>query len=164
MPCDVIAACCVGTVFQYCCVTSSHLRWNLVYRLVLRSGLRNLCCVTQQCVDMSQYTGLMFIVSYSKRLLFEPWDRKSPLELRFSCCIIIRGRSEWPRGLRHELSSPAQTLGPWVLIPLEASISVCIVLCEGSAFATGWSPVQGDLPTMYRNKKLQKRPRPNEPY
>jgi hypothetical protein len=39
--CDVTAACCVGTVFQYCCVTSSRLRGNLVYRLVLGNGLRN---------------------------------------------------------------------------------------------------------------------------
>jgi hypothetical protein len=27
-------------------------------------------------------------------------------------------RSQWPRVLRHELSSPAQTLGSWVLNPL----------------------------------------------
>jgi hypothetical protein len=35
-------------------------------------------------------------------------------------------RSEWPRGLRHELSSPARTLGSWILIPLEAWMSVCV--------------------------------------
>jgi hypothetical protein len=29
-------------------------------------------------------------------------------------------RSQWPRDLKHELSSPAQTLGLWVRIPLEA--------------------------------------------
>jgi hypothetical protein len=29
-------------------------------------------------------------------------------------------RPQWPRGLRHELSSPAQTLGSWIRIPLEA--------------------------------------------
>jgi hypothetical protein len=34
VPCDVIATCCVATVFQYCCVTSSCLRGNLVYRSV----------------------------------------------------------------------------------------------------------------------------------
>jgi hypothetical protein len=31
-----------------------------------------------------------------------------------------------PRGLRHELSSPAQTLGSWVRIPLKAWMSVCV--------------------------------------
>jgi hypothetical protein len=36
---------------------------------------------------------------------------------------------------------------------------VCVVLCIGSGLATGWSPVQGVLPTVYRIKKLKKRPR-----
>jgi hypothetical protein len=63
--------------------------------------------------------------------------------------------SQWPRGLRHEPSSPAPTLESWVLIPLEAWMSVCvysvyIVLCVGSGLATGWSTVQGVLPTPYR--------------
>jgi hypothetical protein len=35
-------------------------------------------------------------------------------------------RSQWQRGLRHELSSFAQTLGSWVRIPLEAWMSVCV--------------------------------------
>jgi hypothetical protein len=30
----------------------------------------------------------------------------------------------WPRRLRHELSSPARTLGSWVRIPLKARMSV----------------------------------------
>jgi hypothetical protein len=34
--------------------------------------------------------------------------------------------SQWPRGLRHELSSPAQTLGSWVRIPLKAWMPVRI--------------------------------------
>jgi hypothetical protein len=66
-------------------------------------------------------------------------------------------RSGRPRCLRHELSSPAQTLGSWVRIPLEASMSVCIysvcaVLCADSGLATGWTPVQGFLPTVHRLK------------
>jgi hypothetical protein len=37
---------------------------------------------------------------------------------------------------------------------------ICIVLCVGSGTATGWFPVQGVLPTVYRIKKLKKkRPR-----
>jgi hypothetical protein len=31
---------------------------------------------------------------------------------------LYNRRSQWPRGLRHELSSPAPTLGSWVRIPL----------------------------------------------
>jgi hypothetical protein len=40
--------------------------------------------------------------------------------------------------------------------------SLCVVLCIGRGLATGWSSVQGVLPTMYRMKKLKKRPRPNK--
>jgi hypothetical protein len=40
--------------------------------------------------------------------------------------ITYTCRSQWPRGLRHELFSPAQMLGSWVRIPLEAKMSVCV--------------------------------------
>jgi hypothetical protein len=36
------------------------------------------------------------------------------------------GRSQWPRGLRHELSSLARTLASWVRIPLKAWKSLCV--------------------------------------
>jgi hypothetical protein len=39
---------------------------------------------------------------------------------------------------------------------------VCAVLCIGRGLATGWSPVQGVQPNVYRIKKLKKRPRPNK--
>jgi hypothetical protein len=52
--------------------------------------------------------------------------------------------SQWPRGLRHELSSLARILGSWVRIPIKAWLFVCVhlfcvyvVLCVGSDFATG---------------------------
>jgi hypothetical protein len=72
--------------------------------------------------------------------------------------------TSWPRGLRHKPSPPARTLGLWVRITLEAWMSVCVysvcvVLCVGSGLAMGWSLVQGALPTVYRIKKLKKRPR-----
>jgi hypothetical protein len=42
-------------------------------------------------------------------------------------------------------------------------VFVCYdVLCVGSGLATGWSFVQGVLPTVYRIKKLKKRPRSNK--
>jgi hypothetical protein len=52
------------------------------------------------------------------------------------------GQSQWSRGLRHELSSLARTLGSWVRIPLKASMSVYVytmfvLLCVGSGLATG---------------------------
>jgi hypothetical protein len=43
---------------------------------------------------------------------------------------IHESRSLWPRGLRHEPSSPAQTLRSWVRIQLEARMTVCgFILC-----------------------------------
>jgi hypothetical protein len=36
---------------------------------------------------------------------------------------------------------------------------VCVILCVGSGLATGWSPVQEVLPTVYRITKLKKGPR-----
>jgi hypothetical protein len=33
---------------------------------------------------------------------------------------------------------------------------VCAVLCAGRGLATGWSPIQGVLPTVYRIKKVEK--------
>jgi hypothetical protein len=40
--------------------------------------------------------------------------------------------------------------------------SVCLVMCVGRGLETGWSPVQGVLPTVYRTKKLKKRPCPTK--
>jgi hypothetical protein len=64
-----------------------------------------------------------------------------------------QSRSQWPRGLRHELSSPARTLGSWVGIPLKTWMSVCVysvfvLSCVGRGLAACWSPVQGILPTV----------------
>jgi hypothetical protein len=67
----------------------------------------------------------------------------------------------WLRGLRHEPSSPARTLESWVRIPLKVSLlRLCVVLCVGSGLVTGWSPVHGVLPTVYRIRKLKYRSRP----
>jgi hypothetical protein len=60
--------------------------------------------------------------------------------------------SQWPRGLRHELSLLAQTLVSWVRIPLKAWMSVCVysvfvISCVGSGLAMASSPIQGVLPT-----------------
>jgi hypothetical protein len=36
------------------------------------------------------------------------------------------GRSQWPRGLRHEPSSTARTLGSWVRISLKLWVPLCV--------------------------------------
>jgi hypothetical protein len=66
-------------------------------------------------------------------------------------------RSQWPRDLRHELSSSARRLRYWVRFSIEARMfegvySTCVVLRIGRGLATGWSPVQGS----YRLRKLKK--------
>jgi hypothetical protein len=43
-----------------------------------------------------------------------------------SSCNLWGCMSQGPRGPRHELSSPAKTLGSWVRIPLEAWVSLCV--------------------------------------
>jgi hypothetical protein len=78
-------------------------------------------------------------------------DIQNLLIWKYPCAEEARCRSQWPRGLRHELSSSARTLGSWVRIPLEVWMSVCVysvfvLSCVGSGLATGWSPVQRTLP------------------
>jgi hypothetical protein len=45
---------------------------------------------------------------------------------QFRVTIASDCRSQWPRGLRHEPSSPARTLESWVRIQFEAWMSVCV--------------------------------------
>jgi hypothetical protein len=65
------------------------------------------------------------------------------------------GRPQCPRGLRHELYSPARTLGSWVRIPCLSTFILYVLSCAGSGLLTGWSPVQGDLPSVCKIKKLK---------
>jgi hypothetical protein len=39
---------------------------------------------------------------------------------------------------------------------------VYVILCVGRGLATGWSPIQGALPNVYRITKLKKRPDPTK--
>jgi hypothetical protein len=62
-------------------------------------------------------------------------------------------RSQWPRGLRHELSSLEHWdrrfeshSGHGSLVCMRL-VCVCVVLCVGSGLATSWSLVQGVLPS-----------------
>jgi hypothetical protein len=62
---------------------------------------------------------------------------------RKTASIINEGRSQWPRGLRHELSSLARTLGSWVWIPLKALVSVCAFILCLCCPVCGWRPCDG---------------------
>jgi hypothetical protein len=77
----------------------------------------------------------------------------------WSWCSFIAGinsllcRSQWPRGLRHELSSLARTLGSWVQIRPKAwpafRLGLGCSVCR-YGLATSWSPIRGVLPTVHR--------------
>jgi hypothetical protein len=62
----------------------------------------------------------------------------------------------------YEMSLPIpKTVQLFVRIPVQALISVYeysvfILFCAGRGLATGLSPVKGDLPTVYRFKKLKR--------
>jgi hypothetical protein len=80
----------------------------------------------------SSQPGIQKCTSLLFQLTFLILKSKSNL-FRLPCCLCLfvvyittLCRSQRPRGLRHELSSPAQTLGSWVRIPLEAWMSVCV--------------------------------------
>jgi hypothetical protein len=54
-------------------------------------------------------------------------------------------RSQWSRGLKHEMSSPSRTQRLWVRIPFKAWMSICIYFVFmlsflGSDLATGFIP------------------------
>jgi hypothetical protein len=83
------------------------------------------------------FSGLVPVLHLSKFVQLSPpsayFDRSSETSVNTSDYKAPR-HSQWPRGLRHELSSSAQTLGSWVRIPMEAWMSVCVysvcaVLC-----------------------------------
>jgi hypothetical protein len=100
------------------------------------------------------------------------WNSKCHFSTRDSMFYLTLhdiGRSQWPRGLRHEMSSPARTLQSWVWIPLKASIcisvsSVFVLPRVGSGLASGWYPDQGVLPTVYDYETEVKRSVSRMPY
>jgi hypothetical protein len=114
--------------------------------------------MTENRLDIS----LLYVVKISvsiRGLHFE-----SSCSTYCDCVILDTAYHGWPRGLRLELSSLARTLGLWIPIQIKGRMSVlcAVILCVGRGLATGWSPVKGVPTTVYRNKKMKKRPRPNE--
>jgi hypothetical protein len=79
-------------------------------------------------------------------------NRLSSATAHQKCCSW----SQWQRGLRHEMSSPLSNswiLGSSPTQDMDVCVRlfcVCDILGVGRGPATGWSPVQGVLPTMYR--------------
>jgi hypothetical protein len=89
--------------------------------------------------------------------------------LRHLICTIwmSASRSQWPHGLRQQVSSPAGTLGSCVRSPLKAWTPVCVycvrvVLCVGSGLTSGWSPSKDSYQLCKRWRNWKKRPRSNK--
>jgi hypothetical protein len=84
-------------------------------------------------------------------------SEKKPTSVNvYLCNLNMCSLSQWPHGVKHELSSSARMLGSWGRIPLEEWISMCVccvfvLSCVGRGLATGWSPVQGALLTVFWN-------------
>jgi hypothetical protein len=88
-----------------------------------------------------------------RRVLQEETSKLFSFVKLFLSCIKKVSRSQWPLGLTHELTSPIRTLGSWVRIPFKTWMSVYVhsvfvMSFVDSGLATGWSPVQGVLPTV----------------
>jgi hypothetical protein len=99
-------------------------------------------------------------IMYRDKAIYNIWVIMMVIKIiitKSKLSIRSDGRSQRPRGLRHKMSWPAWTLGLWVRIPLDAWMSVCVyavfvLSCVSSGLATGWSLVQGDLPTVSKCK------------
>jgi hypothetical protein len=95
----------------------------LHYSILLSNGT---CTKGCQCLE---YSICAYLLIYS--------DHKYALPITVPVC------------LRHEVSSPAQTLRSWIRTPLEAWPSVCRP-------ATGWYPVQGILTDCVQDEETEK--------
>jgi hypothetical protein len=94
------------------------------------TGEENGPCSRSQPV-VSYYTDshslyMMFYEPFSFRRERSLCNCKNATKIFFENIPLILRPSQWLHGLRHELSSPAQTLGSCVRIPLEAWMFVCV--------------------------------------
>jgi hypothetical protein len=81
------------------------------------------------------FDGVHFVILHAIPVIYsEMW---APCKYYIINNVYFAGRSQWPRGLRHELSSLARKLGPWVRILLKAWMfvwvySVFVLSCGGA--------------------------------
>jgi hypothetical protein len=153
---------CIEEAYIWC--THSSVNW---IRSVIRcSGKKGPFSVEPVRKSQSWSLILLFLMSLSvltddgngsnfRNTYTQPWT----MSIIISVNWISYRRSQWQRGLRHEMSSPARTLGSWVWIPLRhGCLSAFILcLCVGSGLATGWTSVQGVLPTKIKKLKWNTR-------
>jgi hypothetical protein len=129
-----------------CTLVSEYKHFGGTYSLHLYLNMENVCS-SKTSVPTHEATNCRHPKNSKSKFRHLEWSTRL-----FQFCLIKICQTVWL------LSSPARTLGFWVLIPLDAWMSVCAVLYV----ATGWCPVQGVLLTGYRITKLKKQPEPNK--
>jgi hypothetical protein len=87
------------------------------------------------------------------------WGRCSEIKRSDSSITVATRSDAWTvfAHLNTVFAGSDPTRGTDVCLRL---FCVCALLCVGSGLATGWSPVQGVLPTMHGITKLKKRAGP----
>jgi hypothetical protein len=89
-----------------------------------------ICFMLVSCLAIIRHWRWKRHVPPKNRLIFNGLhgiiSQKIKLFRKFKCTPYRCCRSQWPRGLRHEMSSPARTLGSWVRIPLKTWMFVCL--------------------------------------
>jgi hypothetical protein len=92
----------------------SHMTaWDRTRASAVGSGLLTAWAMSRPCFHL--YSTVRHICYLFTSVFFDSVE-----------VYLIICRSQWPHGLRHELSSPAQTLEFWFRIPLDAWMSVCV--------------------------------------
>jgi hypothetical protein len=99
-----------------------------------------LCSDDGDVFSYSRTPASSVFTPYALALVRQYVDTCSRRKITLDLC-----RSQWPRGLRHVMSSSTQALGSWVRIPLEAWMSVQVYFvfvfsCIGSDLATRLIP------------------------
>jgi hypothetical protein len=132
-------------LFQTTGLTNAALRKDEEVCIIVQGP----CCPDSTLADLTSSgdCGSLLLSRHSG-----PGQLQAITELRMSACLSARPLTElqtsiletvtdwflwnmlwivsqWPRCLRHEPPSPAQTLGSWVRIPLNAWMSKYVILC-----------------------------------
>jgi hypothetical protein len=144
---------------------------RLTHKIVIQLQLVAENCTICSSLSRRQVRKILHTPSYSTLYPLNWWMNSLSVRIpvreqyvQFSCQYTLTRRSQWPRGLRHVLSSAVRTLGLRGWIPARGmdmymSAFLCVVLsCVRRGLASGWSPVQEVLPNVHRfinSEKLQ---------
>jgi hypothetical protein len=135
-------------------LSKATLTWLIRYKFLRRDGFKILSLLNCNPVHILRFiwpymlpigcVDSLYMTTHKLRYV-KRYCNKGILGVARKCVYTFcTGRSHWPLCLRQEISSPAQALGSWVRIPLEAWKSVCVYFgfmlsCVGGGLAAGLS-------------------------